>query len=472
MGLICLLSSFLAGCSYDLGQSGQQSSGNDAPGNNLPLGPEDSASSDKTSSNGNVLERKITLTLNANGGTVDQTSFSLEYGKPFSLPVPSKLGYVFSGWAYNGTKVTDSSGNGLSSLSISQDATLTADYAVRNITLNFYHLDQKLTSKTYNIEMDLYATLEGKIDALADPLWGWYKDKEMTQFVNSYEDLEIDANNNANIYSKKAEGFTVEGTTLVNADRTIVKGGIDLGHLFIGGLRATGIGTNGSGFVGFRECNGLTSVIIPDSVKVIGSHSFAFCSALVSVRLPKTISVIDVGTFSSCTSLTSIEIPEGVEKIGVSAFQNCSSLVDVKLPSSLISIGSTAFGNCPFSSIEIPKNVQAIGGWQAFMGCKNLVSITIPDGVKDIPLSTFAGCTSLQSVTIPQSVTSIGQTAFSGCSSLPSITISSSVTRVQRNAFANCSILKIHVDLPEPANGVPDGWESNWNGGCPVTWKK
>ena len=67
----------------------------------------------------------------------------------------------------------------------------------------------------------------------------------------------------------------------------------------------------------------------------------------------------------------------------------------------------------------------AIGGkaivWifeQAFMGNKNLVSVTIPAGVTEIGYYAFMACTDLTSVTIPDSVTSVGEGAFYGCTSL------------------------------------------------------
>ena len=60
----------------------------------------------------------------------------------------------------------------------------------------------------------------------------------------------------------------------------------------------------------------------------------------------------------------------------------------------------------------------------AFLGCKSLHSVTIPDSVTSIGDGAFYGCSSLQSVTIPDSVTNIGDSVFEDCSSLQSIFIS------------------------------------------------
>ena len=54
----------------------------------------------------------------------------------------------------------------------------------------------------------------------------------------------------------------------------------------------------------------------------------------------------------------------------------------------------------------------------AFSGCKNLTSITIPNGLTNIGESAFNGCENLTRITIPDSVTSIGDGAFWRCKSL------------------------------------------------------
>ena len=59
------------------------------------------------------------------------------------------------------------------------------------------------------------------------------------------------------------------------------------------------------------------------------------------------------------------------------------------------------------------KKVTKIGEL-AFMGCKNLKSIIIPEGVTRISNQAFAGCSGLTSIPMPDSITHISDAEFVG----------------------------------------------------------
>ena len=205
-----------------------------------------------------------------------------------------------------------------------------------------------------------------------------------------------------------------------------------------------------------------TEVVVPNSVKIIGCEAFLNCIGITSVVLPDSVREIrdgsyERGAFAGCTTLISIVIPNSVQKIGSLAFKDCKSLTSVTIPDSVQTIGWNAFSGCSsLASVTIPNSLQEIA---AFSGCSSLTSVTIPDSVRTIGYSAFSGCSSLTSVTIPNSVQTIGNAAFPGCSSLTSVRIPSSVKLIDNYAFSDCTALrKVKIDgEPEIRSSVFDG---------------
>ena len=93
---------------------------------------------------------------------------------------------------------------------------------------------------------------------------------------------------------------------------------------------------------------------------------------------------------------------------------------------------------------SIRKGVKVIGNW-AFVECKSLININIPNIVTTIGDSAFWGCDSLVNINIPNSVTTIGDSAFAFCDSLTSINIPNSVTTIEDGAFYGCENLPSHI---------------------------
>ena len=242
----------------------------------------------------------------------------------------------------------------------------------------------------------------------------------------------------------------------------------------------------------FSGCTSLAEIVIPDSVTSIGGYAFSYCTSLAEITIPDSVTSIGGYAFSDCTSLTEIVIPDSVTSIGVCAFSGCTSLSKVDLPKNLTGIYSGVFSGCTsLTEITIPDSVTSIGG-SAFSGCTSLAEITVspnnknyssvagvlfnkdvselivypkgngrsaytvPDGVTSIGGSAFSGCTSLAEIVIPDSVTSIGDSAFSGCTSLAEIVIPDSVTSIGVFAFSGCTSLS-KVDLPKTLTTIEAG---------------
>jgi hypothetical protein len=109
--------------------------------------------------------------------------------------------------------------------------------------------------------------------------------------------------------------------------------------------------------------------------------------------------------------------------------------------------------------VRIPPRIQGLPvthiGDKAFSN-KNLVSVTIPNGVTRIENSAFSG-NQLTSITIPNSIIHIGDNAFFG-NQLTSITIPNSVTSIGNSVFAVCPNLDmINVAAGSSAYSTENG---------------
>ena len=141
----------------------------------------------------------------------------------------------------------------------------------------------------------------------------------------------------------------------------------------------------------FKDCNGLTQVVVPNSVTILESGAFQDCRNLASVSLSNGLNNIGTLAFSGCNALGSIDIPETVGFISKQAFYGCTSLTSVVLPNSVTYLGDAAF-------------------WD----CTKLANVTLSEGLRVIPAQAFLGCSSLTAITLPESVTGISTEAFQG----------------------------------------------------------
>ena len=247
----------------------------------------------------------------------------------------------------------------------------------------------------------------------------------------------------------------------------------------------------------FDGCKKLNKITLPDGVEKIGSYAFRGCTELSSLTIPDSVSTIGWGAFESCINLNSVTLPDtdlniencvfdktalfnnsnnwendvlyighhlikaksdisgeyviksGTIVIADSAFLSCKNLTNIEMPESLINIGKAAFSGTGLINVTMPNSVSSIRE-SAFGHCANLSEIVLPNSLINIGEYAFEYCTKLQSISIPNCITHIGEGVFYNCTSLSSVTIPKSVTSIKRSAFQDCkSLKKIYISSIE-----------------------
>ena len=78
---------------------------------------------------------------------------------------------------------------------------------------------------------------------------------------------------------------------------------------------------------------------------------------------------------------------------------------------------NNGYDDSPFKDYEIRKATVKYGitsiGESAFLGCRGMTELTLPNSVTSIGGNAFEGCNGLTELILPNSVTSIGDSAFS-----------------------------------------------------------
>ena len=185
-------------------------------------------------------------------------------------------------------------------------------------------------------------------------------------------------------------------------------------------------------FNAFENCINLTTVTIPDSVTEMSYNAFDGCEKISVATLPATLL-----EYVPRQNLTTVVINGGT-RIG-SALNGCKNLVSVTIPDSVTNIAASAFSGCEsLTTIRLPSGITEISAY-AFNECKSLKSITIPESVTKIGDGAFSGCINLNNLTIPDNIKEIGSSAFYNCKKFTSITIPNKVSEIGYGAFGGCN---------------------------------
>ena len=250
--------------------------------------------------------------------------------------------------------------------------------------------------------------------------------------------------------------------------------------------------------------NSLNRIVLPDTLKSIGSNAFYGCKYLSgSLIIPEGVTEIKRGAFKGCTGLNGIlSLPSTLKKLGNrgkddmsdegtdyygGVFQDCRNLTgnlnlpdnlelirgycfsgcngfygELRLPSKLKRLGNCAFSYCSglTGSLSIPQGITALPS-EAFHNCGFNGTLTLHDGITNIANDAFANCHFKGELHLPKSLKVISENVFCNNDFSGTLTLPSTLTHIGSNAFANNWRLMGVLDIPNEVESIGESAFSN-----------
>lgn len=223
----------------------------------------------------------------------------------------------------------------------------------------------------------------------------------------------------------------------------------------------------------FQGCRRLEGAIDLSQCTSIGSYAFAACSAwgFGDMQLPS-ITNIDVCAFKDCHGISSVVLPSSLVGLGVGAFQNCRGLWNAYIDGTDLSLSVNTFQSCTNLQRVVfgdgVTSVSSTGDYRPFGGCSSLRSIEIGTGVTIVSSYMCSGLGNLETVTFHGDIQSIGNEAFYNCTNLVSLSLGGAPRTIGYLAFINCRLLKGDIDLSQCTNVGNSAFYNcvSWPTGC------
>ncbi len=122
-------------------------------------------------------------------------------------------------------------------------------------------------------------------------------------------------------------------------------------------------------------------------------------------------------------------------------------VLSVYIPDGVREIGDMAFCRChKVLSLDLPRSVERIGV-KCFDDMKAMKSLSLSGNIKKISHNAFTSCRGLRKVVVPEGVEVMDLDCFAICTSLEKIVLPSTLTTISRGVFWNCSKLK-EITIP------------------------
>lgn len=190
----------------------------------------------------------------------------------------------------------------------------------------------------------------------------------------------------------------------------------------------------------FYRNGSLEEVVLREGITEIGQFAFAR-SSLRKIEIPEGVTDICYGAFYHCDGLESVVLPETVVNVEPKAF-NFTAMMDRFIEGGtdfLVNGGVLLAYNGSSSQVFVPGGIRVIAA-EVFAGHTEIEGIRLPDSVKVVGEAAFEGCSGLRQVDLGSGVEQIRDRAFADCGGLESLEIPASVRTVGQRSFGDAKV--------------------------------
>ena len=208
----------------------------------------------------------------------------------------------------------------------------------------------------------------------------------------------------------------------------------------------------------------ITDIVLPKYLVEIGEEAFKG-SDVTSILMPNTVKSLGTHAFEDCKKLKEVTLSSSLTLIPMAAFRGCDALQELQVPASVTRIADLAFEASGLKEMELPMGVETVGAG-AFYNCQQLEKLAFPNSLKKLGVCCFLYCNKLKSLTLPDQKPRRMQPSANIDKNLPddnSLGIKGpALTDVRSNSSASCpnyavkDILSMTKEYPEfPYNSSP-----------------
>ena len=195
-------------------------------------------------------------------------------------------------------------------------------------------------------------------------------------------------------------------------------------------------------------------VIVPDTVKVIGSGVFWEHNEIEEIVFSDELTTIEDFAFYGCENIKSLKLGGKIQGIGRAAFYNCKNLKEIFIGENVSEIGECALFGCDnVTKFTVDENNKTYSSYNSMLYSKDKTEliycpatvsgvVKLHEDLEKIATNAFFNCTKITKVISNDKLKYIDEYAFYNCCNLKEFKFGKEIKKIRSKAFEGCKLLE------------------------------